>query len=60
MKITDKMRLDFVTRKGAWMNGPIGKFTGWDVWEYEAGESHNGQTPRQAIDAAIRQERRKK
>lgn len=54
MKITDKMRLDFIGRRGHRLM----------TWEMPAGflvkvlsVDHTGKTLRQAIDAAIRSER---
>lgn len=51
MKITDKMRLDFISGTG---QGVINTEGEWSVRGYI------GSTPREAIDAAIRAQQREK
>ena len=57
-RVTDKMRIDwFQATPNAWMFGKEGKF-GWDV-SPSAAQHCYGKTLRQAIDAAIRREKKR-
>lgn len=61
MKITDKMRLDFIQKNDAWISGPF-RGSAFDVWGWvgSKGCSMNNDSVRRAIDDAIRSSRKRK
>lgn len=58
MKISDKERLDWIEERGA--NVRPGGFKAWQVCTAYVGWMENKRTLRQAIDAALRAERKAK